>query len=122
MPKSWLFYHFIWSTKYRQPLIDEKNREIIIKSIVAKSAELGAAVLAINGVDDHMHLLVSVSPTVSPSVLIGQVKGVSSHLVRRLGWKDFKWQTEYAVKAVPESKLPVVIRYIKNQQAHHAKR
>jgi putative transposase len=121
MAKNWLFYHFIWSTKNRQSLIDENNQEIIFKSIIAKSIELGATVLAINGVDDHMHLLVSASPTISPSVLIGQVKGVSSHLVRRSGWSDFKWQKEYAIKAVTESQLPIVIRYIQNQQKHHPK-
>jgi putative transposase len=82
---------------------------------------LGTVVLAINGVEDHMHLLVSVPPTVPPSTLIGQIKGVSSHLVRHLGWKDFRWQTDYTIKAIPEDKLPIVIRYIMNQQKHHGK-
>jgi putative transposase len=121
MPKYWLFYHFTWSTKNRLPLIDDDNRVILYKSIISKSVELGASVLAINGMDDHMHLLVSVSPTVSPSILIGQIKGVSSHLVRRSGWKEFKWQKEYAIKAVTESQLPIVILYIQNQQKHHPK-
>ena len=122
MPKFWLYYHVTWSTKDRLPLIDGENREIIIKSIITKCAALGTVVLAINGVEDHMHLLLSVPPTVPPSTLIGQIKGVSSHLVRHLGWKDFRWQTDYAIKAIPEDKLPVVILYINNQQKHHGKR
>ena len=122
MPKFWLHYHITWSTKYRLPLIEAGNREIINKSIITKCAAFGADVLAINGVEDHMHVLVSIPPTVPPSILIGQIKGVSSHLVRHLGWKDFQWQTEYAIKAIPEDKLPVVILYINNQQKHHGKR
>jgi putative transposase len=119
MPKIKLFYHITWSTKYRDLLIDFQVREILYKSIVKKSAELGSTVLALNGVEDHIHLLVSSSPKTAPSILIGQIKGASSHLIRRLGWKEFRWQKEYFIRAVTEEELPKVIGYIENQQSHH---
>jgi putative transposase len=122
MPKSSLFYHFVWSTKHRQPLLDEVNRKIIYKSIIAKAVELGSVVLAIRAVEDHLHLLISASPAISPSRLVGQIKGVSSHLIRKLGWKDFSWQGEYGVYSVSESQLLVVMAYIQNQEKHHSKK
>jgi putative transposase len=119
MPKTLLFYHFTWSTKYRESFIHGQCREIVFKSIIAKSVELGVIVLALNGAEDHIHLLVSSSPAIAPAVFIGQVKGSSSHLIRRLGWKTFRWQKEYFVRAVSEDELPRVIGYINNQNRHH---
>ena len=121
MPRFQLFYHITWSTKYRQPFINDDNREIIFKSIVAKSVELSAGVLAINGTEDHIHLLVSTSPSLAPSVLIGQIKGVSSHLIRSLGRKDCRWGKEYSIRAISEDDLSKVVGYIKNQRIHHCK-
>jgi putative transposase len=119
MPKTLLFYHIVWSTKNRSFLIDHQAREIIFKSIIAKSKELGFSVLALNGVEDHVHLLVSSPPTIAPSFFIGQIKGVSSHLIRSLGRKEFRWQKEYYIRAVSEEELSKVIGYIENQQKHH---
>jgi putative transposase len=121
MPKSSLFYHFTWSTKNRQPLLNDSNRKIIYKSIIAKAVELRSIILEIRAIEDHIHLLVSAPPTMAPSKLIGQLKGVSSHLVRKLGWMDFSWQSEYGVYSVSESQLPVVMAYIQNQEKHHRK-
>jgi putative transposase len=121
MPNSGLFYHFVWSTKHRQPLLNDSNRKIVYKSIIAKAVELGSMVLEIRAVEDHIHLLVSAPPTIAPSKIIGQIKGVSSHLLRKLGWIDFSWQGEYGVYSVSESQLPVVIVYIQNQEKHHKK-
>jgi putative transposase len=119
MPKNKLFYHYVWSTKYRKPLLNLEIRKVIIKSIIAKSIELGSIVLAVNGIEDHIHLLVSAPPAIAPSTLVGQIKGVSSHLVRRLGWTDFSWQGEYGVKTVSEQEVPKVMQYIHNQEKHH---
>jgi putative transposase len=121
MPKSSLFYHFIWSTKNRQPFLNETNKKTIYKSIIAKAVELNSTVLEINAVEDHIHLLVSAPPAIAPATLIGQIKGVSSHLIRRLGWDSFSWQSEYAVYSVSESDVPKVMEYIQNQEKHHRK-
>jgi putative transposase len=120
MPKNKLFYHFIWSTKLRRSLLDPATKKTVIKAIVAKAVDLGSMVLAVNGAEDHMHLLVSAPPAVAPSMLIGQIKGVSSHLVRHLGKTDFAWQREYGVKTVSEQDVPKVMQYIQNQEKHHS--
>jgi putative transposase len=119
MPKNQWFYHFTGSTKYRKSLLNPEIRKILFKSIIAKAVELGSIVLALNGVEDHVHMLVSASPSIAPSVLIGQVKGASSHLVRHMGWSEFEWQAEYGVKTVSERDAPIVMRYIQNQEKDH---
>lgn len=121
MSKPSLFYHFIWSTKNRQPFLDDSNKKIIYKSIIAKAVQLSSSVLEINAVEDHIHMLVSASPAIAPATLIGQIKGVSSHLIRRLGWDGFSWQNEYGVYSVSESDVSNVIEYIQNQAKHRRK-
>jgi putative transposase len=123
MPRLRLFYHFVWATKDRLPLIGG-HREVIYRVINAKVADLKAELRALNGTDDHLHLVVSVPPTVPLSTFIGQVKGASSHAVTHLTGaasdRSFAWQPDYSVMTVSESHLPFVIAYVLSQQEHHA--
>ena len=80
-------------------------------------------VYALNGMEDHVHLVVSVPPSVSPAELIGQLKGSSSHTAARLihaAGHSFAWQNEYGVLSVSERHLPLVVRYVQEQQHRHA--
>jgi len=119
-----LFYHFAWATKKRQPLITEDNHELIYAAIKAKVEELKGIVHALNGMPDHVHLVVTVPPSLPLTMFIGQVKGSSSHLASHLRNNDiaFAWQTEYGVVSISESHIPLVIRYVSLQQQHHAAR
>ena len=120
MPYSRLFYHFVWSTKNRLPLITDSIRDPLYASIRAKAVELRGMVHALNGMPDHMHLVATVLPSMALSTFIGQVKGASSHLIGRLSGQPFAWQNEYGVFSVSESDLSVVVRYVIEQQKHHA--
>ncbi len=126
MPYFRLFYHFVWATHERLPLITAANREPIHKCIAAKAQELGGIVHALNSLPDHVHLVVTVPPKVALATFIGQVKGSSSHLASRLKERahpePFAWQAEYGVLSISERHLPVVVRYVQNQQKHHAER
>jgi putative transposase len=123
MPYARLFYHIVWTTKYRQPLITEANREAILKAIASKAIALHGICHAINAVSDHVHLVASIPPSMPLGTWIGQVKGNSSHLASRLfgeGMNEpFEWQNGYAVLTVSESHLERVIQYVLNQQKHH---
>src|SRR5215813_2649523 len=121
MPYYRLYYHFIWTTKNRAPFINIGNQKAIFAVIQDKVATLNGIVHALNGMPDHVHLVASVPPSVRLSDFVGQVKGASSHLARTLDdQNDFAWQGEYGVLSISESHLPTVIRYIENQQKHHA--
>ena len=119
MPYYRLFHHFVWATKDRLPLITDANREPIYATIRAKTTELHGIVHALNGMDDHIHLIVTVPPSASLSTFVGQVKDVSSHLANQISSAAFAWQGEYGAVSVSESHLPRVIRYVAMQQQHH---
>jgi putative transposase len=122
MPYWRLFYHFVWGTKNREPLIAPQWEEALHNAIAAKATELGAFVHAVGGIEDHVHLVVSVPPKIALSTFIGQVKGNSSHFVNHGLDADthFAWQAEYGVVSFGEKMLDMVAQYAKNQRQHHA--
>jgi len=81
MPYWRLFYHFVWGTKNREPLIAPEWARALHGAIAAKATRLGAFVHAVGGTEDHVHLVASVPPKVALSTFIGQVKGYSSRFV-----------------------------------------
>jgi putative transposase len=124
MPRFRLFYHFVWATKLRLPLITDTNREAIFGSIIARTEALGGVAHAINGMPDHLHVFATIPPSIALAKYVNEVKGVSSHLANHLASSQsdhsFKWQDTYGVTTVSESHAPTVVRYVNDQQKHHA--
>lgn len=122
MPYCQLFYHCVWATKNRQPLITPAVEPLLYGYIRSKAIGLGGTVFALNGVEDHTHLVTTIPPSIAVASFIGQVKGVSSaHLNkgRGLGDNRFEWQDEYGVFSFDGKRLPNVIAYVENQKQHH---
>lgn len=117
-----LILHFAWSTRDRQPYITPTIERRLHRMIQAKSAEMGCPVLAINGMPDHVHLLVEMNHDLSCADFMQTVKGASSAFARNTLVKDcaFSWQHGYGVFSVSHEDIPNVIAYIKNQKEHHA--
>jgi len=119
---SWsLYYHFVWSVKHRLPLILPAFEERLHSAIAAKAIQLGATVHAVGGIEDHIHLAVSVSPKIPLAHFIAEIKGNTSHFVNHVIKPDleFYWQEEYGVFSFGEKDLPFVVRYINEQRSHH---
>lgn len=123
MPYWKLYYHFIWGTKNRLPLIENSFEEELYKVITAKVIKLEGKLHAVGGMNDHVHIAVSIPPKIAPATFIGEVKGNASHFVNHVVKPDFEfyWQTEYGVLSFGEKNLSVVVAYIHNQKEHHAK-
>jgi putative transposase len=122
MPYYRLFYHFVWATKDRLPLITPDNRDTLHSCMAAKVIELRGIVHAIGGMTDHVHLVATVPPAVALSTFVGQIKGSASHLASHSQsphYEPFAWQQEYGVVTITERHLPVVVRYVLNQEEHH---
>jgi putative transposase len=122
MPFWKLYYHFIWGTKGRLPLIDSNLETELYRAIAAKVRNMEGFIHALDGMEDHIHLAVSIPPKLAPARFIGEVKGNCSHFVNYIvkpGF-EFHWQAEYAVFSFSEKSLPKVVRYIRNQKKHHA--
>lgn len=67
MPYWRLFYHFVWGTKNREPLIALEWENSLHNVIAAKATALGGLVHAVRGIEDHVHLVVSVPPKIVSS-------------------------------------------------------
>ena len=119
-----LFVHLVWATWERQPLLIGTTQQEVYRAIGAKCAELGADLVALGGIEDHVHLLVSLPATLTIANLAGQVKGVSSHLITHEGAAPsgdlFKWQGTYGAFTVSQQLVRDVTNYILHQREHHA--
>ena len=119
-----LYLHLIWATWDRLPLITADVESRIYAAIAAKCRQLKCEPLAINGVEDHVHVLVRLHPTVSVARLVKEIKGASSHLMTHeiKPGKFFKWQGAYRAFTIRKSDVPTVRAYIQNQKQHHAEK
>ena len=84
---------------------------------------LGGFPEGVNGVEDHVHLLVSMSKNVELSELVGDIKRDSSKWIKTKGnsFIKFQWQDGYGAFSVGYTQIDDVKKYIANQKAHHAK-
>ena len=126
MPQSFnkIWIHAIWSTKNREPLINNSIEHKVYQFMTAQLREQGCPVRIINGMPDHVHCLFLLSPKKSIADVIKQTKGSSSHFINQenIISEKFAWQNGYAAYSVSESVLEKVYHYIKNQKQHHQKR
>jgi putative transposase len=115
------FYHIVWGTKNREPLITPENEVLIIRSIRATSRSTSAYIHGFGAMPDHFHLVVSVPPRISISSFVHDIKGASSRLVRSTeSPKAFLWQGEFGAVTFDETLLPKIVAYAENQKRHHA--
>jgi len=125
MPYIKCFYHAIWATKNRQPLINHQIKTLLFSSIRQKSLEMRCPILELNAIADHVHVAVCIVPNVAAAEWFRQVKGLTAHAIN-INFVDletsFKWQEGYGLVTFGEKHLPFVQSYIVHQQEHHANR
>jgi len=116
-----LTYHFVFSTKYRNCWIDESFREDLYSYIGGIIRGEKGHLIAIGGIEDHVHLLACLSPTITVSDMLKRIKGNSSKWINdeKKTSHQFRWQAGYGAFTVSQSQIPIVTNYIKGQEAHH---
>ena len=121
MPYWRLHYHLVWATFKREPMIDSELEQVIHSSLYGKAKELGLIIHSVGNIEDHIHLVVSIPPTVLVSDCLRHFKGASSFTVNRMpgSHSHFKWQEGYGAISIGERSLANVIAYVKNQKQHH---
>jgi putative transposase len=122
MPYWQLFYHIVWSTKNRMPLLTPEVEPVIYGYLRSKAIGLGATLFALNGTVDHVHVVASIAPAIAVAKFIGQVKAVASTKFNKSGQSNtpFFWQEEYGVFSFDGKRLPNYIAYVERQKEHHA--
>jgi putative transposase len=120
---SKVLIHLVFSTKYREPLIGVEIRPRLHAYIVGILEHLKSPSLQTGGVADHVHILYSLSRTISQADLVEEVKKSSSKWMKANGGPPgFAWQTGYGAFSIGESQVNTVIRYIQRQEEHHRRR
>ena len=119
-----LLFHIVYSTKYRKPTIEPRWREELYGYVGGIVREHKGTLLCMGGVQDHVHLLAKLSPTIAISDMLRLIKTNSSKMVNEIIRPRirFEWQSGYAAFSVSESQYPIVRKYILNQEAHHRRR
>ncbi len=117
MPFWRLYYHLVWGTKNRLPLIDNELEKQLFPYLVAKAREMESYVYAINGWEDHVHIVNSIPPKYSIAQVVKRLKGASSH-----DFEGLWWQRGYGVLSLGERQRPIAIAYVENQKIHHAQK
>jgi putative transposase len=115
------FIHIVFSTKYRQALINTQIEDELFSYIGGICNEMECRPVKIGGFNDHVHVLCMLSKKVTLVKLIEEIKASSSKWIKTKGieYKNFYWQNGYGVFSVSPSVVKKVAVYIENQKDHH---
>lgn len=119
-----IWVHLVFTTKHREPFITSDIEDRLFRYLRDQLIEMGCYVEAINGVPDHIHILIKLSPTKSISEVTKQLKGSSSFWIndKKLTKLKFGWQTGYGSFSVSKFYVEKIKNYIQNQKEHHGKK
>jgi len=121
---SEIHLHLTWHTKNSAKVLVDEVESRLHRYIRQRALQTdGVIVHAIGGVEDHIHLAVSVPPTLNISEWIGELKGASAHFINHeiCNCKTLEWQTGYGVVSFGTKDLPWVVQYVRDQKEHHAR-
>ena len=119
--KTWL--HLVWSTKNRYPFLKKEIRYKLFPHIQQNAKLKGIYLDCVNGYEDHIHCLISLSNDQTISKVVQLIKGESSYWINKenLCISKFEWQQDYFAVSVSHSQLQKVREYIYDQENHHRK-
>jgi len=114
----------VFAVEGRQNLIPPEHNGELQKFITGIVSGQRQKLIAINNMPDHLHLFVGLRPDSSLSDLVRDIKAGSSKFIKEKRWVAgrFSWQEGFGAFSYSRSQLGTVIRYIENQQGHHAKK
>lgn len=121
---SQIYIQVVFAVKGRTSLIGASWEEELYKYMTGVITNKGQKLLAINGMPDHIHILIGMKPTCCLSDLIREVKKATNAFVKEKKFIKFKfeWQEGYGAFSYSHSALDNVIAYIQNQKEHHKKK
>ena len=119
-----LYIHLVFAIKYRERLLTKEIRTELFKYISRIISNRKHKAIIINGMADHIHILIGLNPNDKITDLVACIKRESSSLIneKKFFHGKFYWQDGYGAFSYSRSMLDIIYRYIANQETHHKKR
>ena len=121
---SQIYIQTVFAVSNRQSLIKPEFREDLYKYITGIVTNQGQKLISINGVLDHVHILIGLRPAMALADLVREIKADSTNFINkeRFVHGRFSWQEGYGAFSYGHSQLDTIIRYIQNQEKHHKRK
>ena len=119
-----IYIHIVFSVQERQNLIRKEYKEELHKYIAGIIRNKRQKPIAINSMPDHIHIFIGMLPSIALSDLVRDIKNNSSKFINEKKWLQgkFSWQEGFGAFSYGRSQIEAVVKYIRNQESHHAKR
>jgi putative transposase len=121
---SQIYIQVVFAVEGRQSLITAERKEELQKYITGIVTRQGQKLIAIHCMPDHTHILIGMKPNACLSDLVGDIKTGSANHIKENKWVAgrFSWQEGFGAFSYSHSQLTDVIRYIQDQEKHHARK
>jgi putative transposase len=118
---SQIYIHAVFAVKFRERVLMKPWRDEVFKYMTGIIENKGHKSIIVNGVEDHVHLLIGLKPSMAISDLIRDIKNNASNFIneKRFVTGRFAWQEGYGVFSYADSQVEAVYQYILNQEQHH---
>jgi len=118
-----IFYHIVFTTKERRPVLAKERREDLFRYVWGIIKNKQSHLYRIGGVEDHIHILTSLHPTVALAAFVKAIKvGSNEWIKENRVFPDFThWQDGYSAFTQSQHEKDRLIEYIKGQEEHHKK-
>jgi putative transposase len=121
---SQIYIQTVFAVSNRMSLITPTFKEDLYKYIAGIVRNQGQKLISINGMPDHVHILIGLKPSMALADLVRDLKADSSTYINTNRWVrgKFTWQEGYGAFSYGHSQLDTIISYIQNQEKHHSRR
>jgi putative transposase len=121
---SQIYIQIVFAVKYRESLIHASWEDELYKYMTGTIQNKGQLLIAINGMPDHIHILIGLKPSCCLSDLVREIKKAATEFIKEKQFVKgkFQWQEGFGAFSYSKSALDNVVNYIKNQKQHHRKK
>ncbi|MDQ3180507.1 MAG: IS200/IS605 family transposase [Acidobacteriota bacterium] len=121
---SQIYIQIVFAVHGRENLIEFQWREELYKYIAGIIKNHNQKLIAIGGVADHIHILLGIEPNIALSDLVRDIKANSSRFIneKKFVRGKFSWQEGFGAFSYSRSQIDAVVKYIQNQENHHAEK
>ena len=119
-----IYVQIVFTVQGRKNLIPKSKREELHKYITGIVTNRNQKMLAIFAMPDHIHILVGMTPSISVSDLVRDIKSGSSKHISNNNWihQNFNWQVGFGAFSYSKNQIHNVVNYILSQEEHHKKK